>query len=36
MENPAKSRARLLLMGILKDSLETAMTLIGISKPEKM
>lgn len=34
--NVQKSRARLLLIEILRDTLATSLTLLGISKPEKM
>ncbi|HZW61552.1 MAG TPA: arginine--tRNA ligase [Candidatus Babeliales bacterium] len=35
-ENPEKSRARLLLIQLLQQTFETAFTLLGISKPDKM
>ncbi len=36
MENLPQSRARLLMITLLKNTLQTCLTLIGISKPEKM
>ena len=36
LENIPKSRSRLLLIKVLKDTFETALTILGVSKPEKM
>jgi arginyl-tRNA synthetase len=36
LSNPAQSRSRLIIITMLKDTFETVLTLLGISRPQKM